>query len=227
MIRTLKLGFTLLWVALLAGAGVAWFHSGLELEQVPERLHDWLEQFGLARAAVTYIVLYALRPLVFFPATVLTVASGLVFGPWLGIVFTIIGENASANVAFALARWLGRDWIRGRETVGLRVWDERIRDNALMSVLMMRLIYLPFDAVNYGCGLTRMRQLDFFVGTFVGIIPAVVAFVLLGGSGAVGVRNRPVLFGAAVAAFLLGLVLARALRRRAPRPPDPRGASDL
>lgn len=214
--RVLKTLFTIVWILGIAAACVAWVDSGLEFQEVPERLDAWLSQFGLARAALVYIVLYTVRPLVLFPATLLTVASGLLFGPWLGILFSIIGENASANVAFRIARWLGRSWVSEHEQDRLRVWDARIRDRALTSVLLMRLLYLPFDGVNYGCGLTSMRQRDFFIGTSLGIMPGLVSFVLLGGAGAAGVKNRMLLFGSALFFFLLGLLVARLLHRVSP-----------
>ena len=80
----------------------------------------------------------------------------------------------------------------------------------------MRLLYFPFDAVNYGCGLTSMRQRDFFIGTFLGILPALVSFVLLGGAGAAGVENRMLLFGSAVFFFVIGLIVAKLLKRVSP-----------
>ncbi len=214
--RVVKPLFSGIWAVVMLAAGWGWIRSGLEFREVPELLDAWLSQFGLLRAALIYVVLYTLRPLVLFPATLLTVASGMLFGPWLGILFTIIGENASANFAFRIARWLGRGWVDDREAGRIRAWDSRIRDNAITSVLLMRLLYFPFDAVNYGCGLTSMRQRDFFIGTLLGIMPALVSFVLLGGAGAAGVENRKLLFGSAVFFFVIGLVVARWLRRVTP-----------
>jgi len=214
--RFVKSLFTAVWFLGIAVAIATWIRSGLEIREVPEYLDAWLSQFGLARAALLYVLLYTVRPLVLFPATVLTIASGLVFGPWLGILFTIIGENASANFAFRIARWLGRDWIDAREQGRLQAWNAMIRENAITSVLLMRLLYLPFDGVNYGCGLTSMRQRDFFIGTFFGIMPGLVSFVLLGGAGSAGVENRRLIFGSAVFFFLLGLLVARLLRRVSP-----------
>lgn len=186
------------------------------MRDVPGWLELWLSEFGPVRAAVIYIVLFTLRSLVLFPAALLTVTSGLVFGPWLGILLTIVAENASANFAFVLARWLGRDWIGAHEHGMILSWDTKIRENALMTVLVMRLVYLPFDAVNYGCGLTSMRWRDFCLGTFVGIIPGLVSFVLLGGSAAANVEHRILILGGAVAVFIGGLAIARLLRSAAP-----------
>jgi uncharacterized membrane protein YdjX (TVP38/TMEM64 family) len=83
-----------------------------------------------------------------------------------------------------------------------------------MTVLIMRLILLPFDAVNYGCGLTSMRQRDFAIGTFIGILPALISFVLLGGIGAAGVQNRFQLLMISAVVIFLGLGIARLLKQR-------------
>ncbi len=181
--KKLKWLFGSLWAALLFVTVIIWQKSGLPLREVPYRLEAALEQFGLWKAAIIYILIYALRPFLLFPATLLTVSSGLLFGPWLGILFTIIGENASANVAFSVARWFGRDWVKKQSGDSLQKWEERLAENGLVTVLILRLIMLPFDAVNYGCGLTAVRQRDYAIGTFIGILPALIAFVLLGGVG--------------------------------------------
>ncbi|MCP5042823.1 MAG: TVP38/TMEM64 family protein [bacterium] len=215
--RFTKTTFGVFWVLLAAAAGVMWARSEVRLAEIPPLLDAWLSQFGLIRAALIYIVLYTVRPLILFPATLLTIASGLVFGPWLGILFTIIGENASANFAFRIARWLGRSWVDEREQGVFKIWDEKIRENAITSVVLMRLVYLPFDAVNYGCGLTSMRQRDFFIGTLLGIMPSLVSFVLLGGAGAAGVEHRLWTFAGAIFFFVFGLVIARVLRNMSPK----------
>ncbi|OUS29773.1 hypothetical protein A9Q99_08060 [Gammaproteobacteria bacterium 45_16_T64] len=190
-----------------------WLQSDVMLTQIPDLLNDWLRQWGFFNAALIYIILYTVRPLTLFPASLLTIASGLVFGPWYGVLFTIIGENCSANLAFVVARWFGRDWVQARENNDIIKWEAKLSDNGLMTVLIMRLIYLPFDAVNFGCGLTSMRQRDFALGTFIGIMPGLVSFVLLGGSVASGVDNRITIIGISVACFLLGIIVAKRIRK--------------
>lgn len=202
-----------IWVLGLLIVILLWWQSDLDLRETPQALAKLLGQFGLYRAALCYILLYAVRPLIFFPATLLTIASGLVFGPWLGILFTIVGENASANVAFLVARWFGRSWVEKHESLQLQSWEQRLSHNGMLTVLIMRLLMLPFDAVNYGCGLTAMRQRDFAIGTFIGILPALIAFVLLGGIGAAGVQNRMLLLGLSVVFLLFGLLVARKVQR--------------
>jgi uncharacterized membrane protein YdjX (TVP38/TMEM64 family) len=212
-VSPLKLILGAAWLLLFCTALVIWWRSGVSLTDVPDLLHDWLSEFGLIKAAMVYVIFYTLRPLVLFPASILTIASGLIFGPWLGTLFTVIGENASANFAFQLARWFGRDAVANHEQELVRRWEEKLCRNGVMAVIIMRLIYLPFDAVNFSCGLTAMRQRDYAIGTFIGIFPGLITFVLLGGAGASGVQNRVTILAISGLFFVLGLAIARGLRR--------------
>ncbi len=212
--KKLKWLFGGVWAILLLGAIFVWIKSGLSLQEVPYRLESQLEAFGLWKAASIYVLIYALRPFLLFPATLLTVSSGLLFGPLLGIFFTILGENASANVAFSVARWFGRDWVKKKSGESLHAWEGRLKANGLVTVLILRLLMLPFDAVNYGCGLTAVRHRDYAIGTFIGILPGLIAFVLLGGIGSAGAKNRLWLLIGSGVFLLLGILLARWIGHR-------------
>ena len=213
-ISPLKLIFGSLWLGLFLVALVFWWRSQLSLTEIPGLLEQWLSDVGLFRAALIYIVIYAVRPLILFPATLLTVASGLIFGPWLGTLFTIVGENASANLGFVLVRWFGRKTVEAHSTAWLSRWDEKLKQNGIVAVMSMRLIMLPFDAVNFGCGLTAIRHRDYALGTFIGILPSLIGFVLLGGIAAPGVQNRTLVLILSILFMLLGFGLAHYLKRQ-------------
>jgi len=126
----------------------------------------------------------------------------------------VIGENASANLAFLIGRWFGRQAVLDHASENLRRWDDRLEKDALVAVLSMRLLMLPFDAVNFGCGMTAMRQRDYAIGTFFGILPSLVGFVLIGGLAASGVHHRGLVLLLSLLFLGLGFALARHLRRR-------------
>jgi len=214
LINPFKLFFGSLWLSLFLLTLTVWWNSGIALTEGPVLLQQWLQDVGLINAGLVYIVVYAVRPLVLFPATLLTVASGLIFGPWLGTLFTIIGENASANFGFTLSRWFGRISVEKHLSDSLLLWDARLRENGLLAVLTMRLIMLPFDAVNFGCGLTAVRHRDYAAGTFIGILPSLIGFVLLGGVVAPGVQNRALIVALSILFMLFGLGIANVLKRR-------------
>lgn len=212
--KRLKIVFGTLWLCLLLTTLVFWWRSQLSLVEIPQLLEQWLSDVGLFKAASIYIVIYVVRPLILFPATLLTVASGLIFGPWLGTLFTVIGENASANLGFVLARWFGRKMVESHLTLRVSRWDERLKQNGFVAVMTMRLIMLPFDAVNFGCGLTAIRHCDYAVGTFIGILPSLIGFVFLGGIAVSGVQNRVLVLSLSALFMLLGFGIAHVLKRR-------------
>lgn len=127
---------------------------------------------------VIYMALYALRPLILFPATLLTALSGTLFGFWWGIIYTIIGENASANLAYAIGRFFGKDMKLEDSRLGN--WVEALRARPFGTVLFMRLFYVPFDLTNYGAGILKIKWSSYCTATLVGIMPGLVTFVALG-----------------------------------------------
>ncbi|RLB66028.1 MAG: hypothetical protein DRH08_07100 [Deltaproteobacteria bacterium] len=213
-VSPLKLIFGSLWLCLFLLVLTIWWRSQVALIDIPLLLEQWLNDTGVFKAALIYIVIYAVRPLVLFPATLLTVASGLIFGPWLGTLFTVVGENASANLGFVLARWFGRNAVETHSSELLSRWDEKLRQNGIVAVMSMRLLMLPFDAVNFGCGLTAIRHRDYAVGTLIGILPSLIGFVLLGGIAASGVQNRILVLSLSVLFMLLGFGIAHYLKRQ-------------
>lgn len=209
----IKLFFGGLWIGLFIVALCVWWQSEIALTEVPLLLKHCLNDVGVYRAASIYILIYAVRPLILFPATLLTVASGLIFGPWLGTLFTVVGENASANLGFCLVRWFGRKTVETYSTDWLSRWDEKLKQNGIVTVMTMRLLMLPFDAVNFGCSLTAIRHRDYAIGTFIGILPSLIGFVLLGGIAASGVQHRFLVLSLSVFFMTLGFALAHHLKR--------------
>lgn len=213
-VSPIKMIFGSLWLGLFLVALVVWWRSQVALTDIPQLLEHWLNEIGLLKAALIYIVIYAVRPLIMFPATLLTVTSGLIFGPWLGTLFTVVGENTSANIGFFLVRWFGRKTVEAYSTEWLARWDEKLKQNGMITVMTLRLLMLPFDAVNFGCGLTAIRHRDYAIGTFIGILPSLIGFVLLGGIAASGVQNKILVLGLSAFFMLLGFGIAHYLKQQ-------------
>ncbi len=166
-----------------------------------------------------YILVYTLRPLILFPGTLLTVLSGALFGPIVGIAATTVGANMSASVAYGAGRFLGGDLI-GDESSFLGKWKKRLKDRSFESVMIMRLIYLPFDGVNYGCGILKVKWVQYMLATFLGTLPGIATFVFFGASvdfanfDASMIELKPELLAVSGVLFVSSLVLARVVRSR-------------
>lgn len=170
-------------------------------------------------ALLAFVLVYAARPLVLFPATLLTLAGGLLFGPVLGIAATVVGANASAMVAYWIARSLGFEPKDDPESAGLmRRWATRMRQESFVTILLMRFAFLPYDFVNYAAGFLRIRPLSFLAATALGSLPGTVSFVLAGASitsledGPSGIDTNVLIASAAI--FVLSLVISRVVKSR-------------
>ncbi len=168
-----------------------------------------------------YIVVYALRPLLFFPATVLTLLGGFLFGP-IGILYTVLGSNASALIAYSVGRYFGQDVLNDEDNTSLiQKYTQRMRQNSFETVLIMRLLFLPYDLVNYAAGFLKIRWQPFILATAVGSIPGTISFVLLGGSfGTLAelvsgeVQVNPITLALSVALILVSIALSRFIKKR-------------
>jgi len=215
-----KLLALIFWLALLGA--YAWYvrSHNLTLSGAAENLALWLT--GSAWGPLLYIVVYWIRPLIFFPATLLTVLGGFLFGP-IGILYTIIGANGSALVAFMVGYFFGQGVLEGDEESSslMQRYAARMRANSFETVLIMRLIFLPYDLVNYAAGFLRIHWLPFLLATAVGSIPGTISFVLLGASfgtldellaGELQI-NPPALI-ASVVLIVVSIAASRLLKRR-------------
>ncbi len=166
-----------------------------------------------------YILAYAIRPLIIFPSTLLTLAGGFVFGPVLGVVYTIVASNISATIAYVVGRYFGEGLIQNDSADSfLQRYARRMRENSFETVIVMRLIFLPYDAVSYLAGFLRIRYWSFILATALGSIPGTLAFIGFGASiesfdGAVP-RMNPSTLVFSISITIISIALARILKKR-------------
>ncbi|MEK7115880.1 MAG: TVP38/TMEM64 family protein [Patescibacteria group bacterium] len=179
-VRVLRIVIAILWI-LAVVVGILWFVSlGIPFRRLPHALRVLVHSVGMW-GPVFILGLYALRSVFFFfPMTVLTIVTGSVYGPVWGSLLNILGENLTANVSFAISRILGRRFVREHERGWLKNYDNMLRQEGFLALLFMRSLYFPFDIVNYGSGVSGIMYRQFFFGTLLGLVPAIITFTVLG-----------------------------------------------
>ncbi len=215
------------WVALafwvLAFAAYQWYawQNDLSPLDVVQRLIDFFS--ASFYGPLLFILIYTVRPLLLFPATLLTIAAGFVFGPILGVLLVVIGSNVSALVAYVVGRFFGQGLLsEGRAGGIVQRYTTRLREHSFETVFLLRLLFAPYDLVNYLAGFLRIRWIPFIVATALGALPGTLAFTLFGASierfdGGIPALDPRVL-AASVALFLVSLGLSRLLKRRGASP---------
>ncbi len=214
-----KLPALLFWLGLIVAYNWYANANGLSPLQVVQELLGFM-QTGVWGVLI-FILLYAIRPLILFPATFLTLAGGFVFGPVLGVLYTIIASNISSTIAFYVGRYFGEGLLQEQDAESdnwIQRYTRRMRENSFETIMTMRFIFLPYDMVSYLAGFLRIKFWPFILATALGSIPGTIAFVGFGASvesfdGGLPSLN-PVTLGFSVAIFIVSIALSRLFKKK-------------
>ncbi|HWR45142.1 TVP38/TMEM64 family protein [Sporomusa sp.] len=162
--------------------GILYVHEfGIERFK-PETIRDTILSLGYW-GPLLYILCNAFRPFFFFPAIILAVAGGLAFGPLWGAIYLIIGTAFGAALCFGVARLLGRDRLKRSwfKWIILEEIDDQAARHGFRTVLILRLApVLPWDAVSFLAGLSKVRFWLYISATVIGSVPGAIAFSYFG-----------------------------------------------
>jgi uncharacterized membrane protein YdjX (TVP38/TMEM64 family) len=171
-------------------------------------LEAWITSMGVL-APLAYILLRAVAILLtVVPNAPLDVAGGVLFGPFWGTVYSLLGSEAGAVACFLLARTLGREAVT-------RLLHFPQRQLAYIVLFARLEPVFSFALVSYGAGLTGMSLGAFALGTLVGMTPGTVLLNYYGKSLFTGVTLwQQISLGLAMVVILL--VIPLWIRRKNP-----------
>ena len=142
------------------------------------RLAEWFADHWWAPLLV--VLAYTPASFIMFPRWIITMTAVLAFGPWHGLVYAYIGVVLAGIATFLPGRLVERDTIRrvaGRKLKPVTQFMER---KGLIAVTLVRLVPLaPFPIVNLVMGAMRVKLWHFIVGTFLGMLPGMLAATVL------------------------------------------------
>ena len=217
LIQSHKARAVLAWLFVVGCYQVCAWHFGLTPVELLERIaHTMRTGYG----PLIYIIVYALLPLILFPVSILSLLGGWIFGITWGIIYTLIGSSVSATVAYGVGRWFGRDMqLPDHATSKAGRWLHRMREQSFLSVLMLRLLFVPYDLVNYAAGCLRIRWLPFISASMIGVMPGMVAIILSGASieGSLSdgqVRVQPWTIAVSIGIIMISIAVSRFIARR-------------
>lgn len=144
------------------------------------QLRDWSSTVGPWFPAA-FLIAHVVITVLPFPRTAFTLAAGLLFGPWLGVVLAVLASALSALAALLLMRGFGWQLSRLVRHPAITSLDDRLCQRGWPAVVSLRLIpAVPFSVVNYAAGASAVRAVPYTLATLVGMIPGTVAVVMLG-----------------------------------------------
>jgi uncharacterized membrane protein YdjX (TVP38/TMEM64 family) len=132
-----------------------------------------------AGVSIGLMVLHSFLP---FPAELLAIVNGMIYGPIWGTVITWVGAMLGAFAAFGLARALGQRFVHQLLTEkNAQSVDDWVASHGPGTLLLSRFIpVISFNLINYAAGLTKISWWHFAWTTGVGILPLTTLMVVMG-----------------------------------------------
>lgn len=166
-----------------AGAALAATHG--DVEGWTKRVEEMARDSG-AWGPVYFGGAYALATVLFFPASVLTLAAGYLFGTVKGTAVVSLASTTGAAIAFGLSRTALRPYVAKKleDYPKFGAVERAVSAEGGKIVLLLRLSPLfPFSLSNYMFGLTSVEFLPYIGASWLGMLPGTFAYVYLGKAG--------------------------------------------
>lgn len=203
-------------LAILLLLGAAWQWTPLRALLDLDRIQAWVEPHRTSWVAFPLVIAaFVLLGLLMVPVLLLIVATGIAFGPWLGSTYALAGAIASASFGFWLGRRVGLPRVERIAGPRVKRVSDAVERNGTLAVYVIRKIPMPFLLINMVMGASRIRFRDFFLGTFLGMGPIVVALAGFGYQLSETLKDpSPVKIGIAAGLLLVPFTIAFVVNRR-------------
>ena len=139
-----------------------------------------LTETGIVGPIVFVLIMWCTQPLG-VPGFVYMIPAGIVWPLPVAVALSWIGNMGASYLAFVFARWTGRDWVRSRIPSRMHRYDDRLENDGLRPVILLRLVFGQLPPADWLLGVSKVSTRHFVIGTAIGIIPGVLLFVIAGG----------------------------------------------
>ena len=177
---------------------------------------------------VILAVAYILATVFMVPGTILTLGAGFTFGLVQGFFAVSVGSTLGALAAFLVGRTMARGFVeqKAKQNPRFAAIDHAVEQQGFKIVLLTRLSpVFPFNLLNYLFSITNVRTRDYFLASWIGMIPGTIMYVYLGtaaknladllGGNVEGGIGKKVLLGVGLLATIVVTVFVTRIARQA------------
>ncbi len=150
---------------------------------------DWLQaaiswiQVNPGISWLIFILLYVAATVLLFPAVLLTLAAGALFGVVKGSILVSIASIIGAALAFIVGKTVAREQAQRfvKKMPKFMALNKAIEKKGFVVVLLTRLSpVFPFVLQNYAYSLTSINFRNYFIASWIGMLPGTVMYVYFG-----------------------------------------------
>ncbi len=157
---------------------------------------EWIKSFGIF-TPIIFGLIYILCTIFLISGAILTMGAGIIFGVIKGSIFVSISSTLGAISSFLIGRYLLRNWVSKKmeKYPKFQAVDAAVAKDGWKIVGLTRLSPLfPFVFLNYAFGLTKISLKDYFLASWIGMMPGTILYVyigsLIGDIAAIGAGGR-------------------------------------
>lgn len=134
-------------------------------------------------SAIIFFLMYIVFTALSLPggASIMTVASGMIFGLYIGTLLSSFASTIGATCAFLVARFLFQEKLQEKFSNKLKSINNGIEKEGVFYLFTLRLVpAFPFFMVNLVMGLTSMKTSAFFLTSQLGMLAGTIIYVYAG-----------------------------------------------
>lgn len=175
----------------------------------PEALKEIILRFGIL-APIAVIILQAFQTTIsIIPSQLTTIVAGFIFGPYLGLLYSLIGAFLGSALVFYISRKFGKNialhFFEKRELIHFNMLFKQKR---LWALFLARIAPLfPNDLVSFAAGLTTVPTIYFSIISTLGFIVQMFILTYFGSELSTGTVSIPLLIITTLVSTLFMIVI--------------------
>jgi len=166
----------------LAAAAAAWRWTPLAEYATADNILDFTRAVRERWwAPLAMVGAYTLGAFMLFPRPVLTLVSVITFGVRLGLVYATAGVLLAAFTSYFAGRLMKRDTVRRIAGDALDAAAKPVKRHGVIATFAANMMPTPpFVVQNIIAGAIRLKVWEFMLGTFLALIPGILAWTVFG-----------------------------------------------
>jgi uncharacterized membrane protein YdjX (TVP38/TMEM64 family) len=147
----------------------------------PEQIESFVGYFQELGTVIIILLIVAEVVIAPIPGFVLYITTGFLYGPWLGTLFTWIGNVVGASIAFFISRRLGRPFVeKFVKLKKFKKYDVFFEHKKKFLWIFYVIPFFPIDILSFACGLSNLRFRYFITVVALAVIPNIFIFNYFG-----------------------------------------------
>jgi uncharacterized membrane protein YdjX (TVP38/TMEM64 family) len=140
-------------------------------------LREWMAAAG-AWGVVLFVVVFLVGELLQVPGLIFVAAAVLSYGQVEGGVLSYLTAILSVGFSFVVVRTVGGKALGGLDKPWIQKVLARLDDRPIATIAILRVVLIMSPPLNYALALTRVKLSTYMIGSAIGLIPPILAFVV-------------------------------------------------